>query len=141
MSGTAITVQHRYDEGDTYTATVRVTDTLGTVVNAATVIVVLDQPPAAVTISKAAQPSGPNTNYTLTATVTPSSVIVANYQWTRDDDVLLQTGGSNQILLTFPANASTSVYGGGHNHDRQHAKGVSVSAVARSRLEKPGLPF
>ena len=101
VSGTNLTVQHRYDEGDTYTVNVRVTDTLGTVVTAATVIVVTDQPAPSVTISKASQPSGPNTNYTLTATVTPPSIIVANYLWTVDG-VQVQTGGSNQLLQTFP---------------------------------------
>jgi hypothetical protein len=102
VSGTSLTVQHQYDEGDTYTVTVRVTDTLGTVVTAATVIVVQAQAPLNVSIAKTTQPSGPNTNYTLTATVTPTSVIVANYRWTRDGGVLLQNGGSNQLLLTFP---------------------------------------
>ena len=105
MSGTAIAVQHRYDEGDTYTVTVRVTDTLGTVVSAATVIVVLDQPPLTVTIAKASQPSGSNTNYTLTATVTPPSIIVANYRWVVDG-VQVQNGGSNQLLQTFPTGQS-----------------------------------
>ncbi len=103
VSGTAITVQHRYDEGDTYTVTVRVTDTLGTVVSAATVIVVLDQPPLSVSISKASQSVGGNTNYTLTATVTPPSVIVANYLW-KVDGSQVQSGGNNQLLLSFPAN-------------------------------------
>ena len=102
VSGTSLTVQHRYDEGGTFTVTVRATDTLGTVVSAATVIVVLDQPPIAVTIAKASQSSGANTNYTLTATVTPPSVIVANYRWTRDNGVQIQNGGSNQVLLIFP---------------------------------------
>lgn len=105
VSGTSLTVQHRYDEGDTYTVNVRVTDTLGTVVTAATVIVVTDQPAPSVTISKASQPSGPNTNYTLTATVTPPSIIVANYRWTVDG-VQVQTGGSNQLLQTFPTGQS-----------------------------------
>ena len=63
---------------------------------------VQDQPPVNVTIAKASQPSGGNTNYTLTATVTPTSVIVANYLWTRDNGIQIQTGGSNQVLLTFP---------------------------------------
>ena len=102
VSGTSLTVQHQYDEGDTYTVTVRVTDTLGTVVSAATVIVVTAQAPLNVTISKTSQPSGGNTNYTLTATVTPPSIVVANYRWTRDGGILLQNGGSNQLLLTFP---------------------------------------
>jgi adhesin/invasin len=102
VSGTSLTVQHQYDEGDTYTVTVRVTDTLGTVVSAATVIVVQAQAPLNVTISKTSQPSGGNTNYTLTATVTPPSIVVANYRWTRDGGILLQNGGSNQLLLTFP---------------------------------------
>jgi adhesin/invasin len=102
VSGTSLTVQHQYDEGDTYTVTVRVTDTLGTVVSAATVIVVQAQAPLNVSIAKTTQPSGGNTNYTLTATVTPPSIVVANYRWTRDGGILLQNGGSNQLLLTFP---------------------------------------
>jgi len=117
VSGTAITVQHRYEKGDTYTATVRVTDTLGTVVSAATVVVVLDQPPISVTIAKVSQPSGPNTNYTLTATVTPPSIIVANYEWILDQTVQIQTGGSNQVLLIFPTGA-------------QHVVSVRVTTTA-----------
>jgi hypothetical protein len=102
VSGTSMTVQHKYDEGDTYTVTVRVTDTLGTVVNAATTVVVLDLPPLNVSISKASQAAGINTNYTLTATVTPPSVIVANYLW-KLDGVQQQSGGNNQLLLSLLA--------------------------------------
>jgi hypothetical protein len=108
VSGSSMTVQHKYDEGDTYTVTVRVTDTLGTVVNAATTIVVLDLPPLNVSISKASQPAGANTNYTLTATVTPPSVIVANYLW-KVDGFQQQSGGSNQLLLTLPTGTNHTV--------------------------------
>jgi hypothetical protein len=120
VSGTSLTVQHRYDEGDTYNVTVRVTDTLGTVVTAATVIVVLDQPPVNVSITKVSQPSGNNTNYTLTATVTPPSVIVANYLWTRDNGVFIQSGGSNQVLLIFPTG-------------EQHVVSVEVTSTTGAR--------
>lgn len=105
VSGTTLSVQHRYDEGGTFTVTVRVTDTLGTVVNAATVIVVLDQAPLAVSISKATTQSGPNNNYTLTATVTPSSIIVSNYRWTVDGNQV-QSGGNNVLTLSFLASAN-----------------------------------
>ena len=100
VSGHGITVQHRYDEGDTYTATVRVTDTLGTVVSAATVVVVLDQPPLNRRFRKRSQPSAAHTNYTLTATVTPPSIIVANYRWNAGARTLTVTrvGGSNQVI-------------------------------------------
>ena len=108
VSGTSMTVQHKYDEGDTYTVTVRVTDTLGTVVNAATTVVVLDLPPLNVSISKASQSAGINTNYTLTATVTPPSVIVANYLW-KLDGVQQQSGGNNQLLLSLLAGSTHTV--------------------------------
>jgi len=108
VSGTNLTVQHKYDEGDTYTVTVRVTDTLGTVVNAATTVVVLDLPPLNVSISKSSQAAGINTNYTLTATVTPSSVIVANYLW-KLDGVQQQSGGNNQLLLSLLAGTNHTV--------------------------------
>lgn len=108
VSGTSMTVQHKYDEGDTFTVTVRVTDTLGTVVNAATTVVVLDLPPLNVSISKSSQAAGINTNYTLTATVTPPSVIVANYLW-RLDGALQQSGGSNQLLLSLLAGTNHTV--------------------------------
>lgn len=108
VSGTNMTVQHKYDEGDTFTVTVRVTDTLGTVVNAATTVVVLDLPPLNVSISKSSQAAGINTNYTLTATVTPPSVIVANYLW-KLDGVQQQSGGNNQLLLSLLAGTNHTV--------------------------------
>jgi hypothetical protein len=105
VSGTNLIVQHQYDDDDTYTVTVEVTDTLGSEVTAATVIVVQPQPPLNVTISKSSTPSGGNTIYTLTATVTPASTVVANYQWVQDGSVTLQNGPSNQLIVQYPTGA------------------------------------
>src|SRR5947207_10276186 len=97
-------VQHLYTNTvvQTFTVRVTVTDSLGFTTSAATVIVVQPQPPLTVTVSKASTPSGANTIYTLTATVTPSSATVASYSWTRDGGIPVQSGASNQLIATFP---------------------------------------
>jgi hypothetical protein len=75
VSGTGITVQHIYDEHDTYRVTVTATDLSGESASASTVIVV--QP--VVVLSLAATRSG--SNVTFTATVSPSDTVIASYQW------------------------------------------------------------
>jgi hypothetical protein len=100
-------VQHSYTNTavETFTVRVTVTDSQGFTTSAATVIVVQPQPPLNVTISKASTPSGLNTIYTLTATVSPSSVTVANYLWVQDGSTTLQSGASNQLIVTYPTAA------------------------------------
>jgi hypothetical protein len=80
-------------------------DSLDFSTSVATLIVVQPQPPLNVTITKASTPSGLNTIYTLTATVSPSSVTVANYLWVQDGSTTLQSGASNQLIVTFPTAA------------------------------------
>jgi hypothetical protein len=109
VSGSNITVQHTYADDGTYTVRVTVTDTLGGTTSAATVIVLLPEPPLTVSIAKTSSPSGANTNYTLTATVTPPSVTVASYLWTLDDSSTVQSGSSNQLLQTFPTGESHKI--------------------------------
>jgi len=62
------------------------------------------QPPLSVSITKGSTPSGGNTIYTLTATITPSSTTVSNYQWLVDG-ANAQSGASNQYIVTFPTGA------------------------------------
>jgi hypothetical protein len=100
VSGTGITVQHRYDEDDTYQVRVTVQDTFGGENAAATVIVVLPQPPLSVSLNVAPTPAGPNTIYTFTATVIPSTETVASYQW-RVDLGAPEITTNNQFIRTF----------------------------------------
>jgi hypothetical protein len=100
------TVQHAYSNTDVRNFTIRVTvtDSLGFQTSAATVIVVQPQPPLSVSITKGSTPSGGNTIYTLTATITPASTTVSNYQWLVDG-ASAQSGSSNQFIVTFPTGA------------------------------------
>jgi hypothetical protein len=75
VSGTGITVQHIYEEHDTYTVTVTATDLAGESASASTVIVV--QPVVILTLG--ATRSG--SNVTFTASVSPSDTVIASYQW------------------------------------------------------------
>ena len=90
VSGAGITVQHMYDEHDTYTVTVTATDLAGESASASTVIVV--QP--VVVVSLAASRTG--NNVTFTATVSPSDTVIASYQWTFGDGQSATTS-TNQI--------------------------------------------
>ena len=100
VTGSGITVQHTYDQDGTYTVRVTLNDTLGGSTSAATVVVVLPQPPLTVFLSVASTPSGGNTIYTFTATVSPSSTTVQSYLWEVDGAFADQTA-NNQFIRTF----------------------------------------
>jgi hypothetical protein len=95
VSGTGITVQHIYDDHDTYTVTVTATDLTGESASASTVIVV--QP--VVTVSLAVSRKG--TVATFTATVSPSDTVVATYAWNFGDGQSATTS-TNQISHDYP---------------------------------------
>jgi adhesin/invasin len=97
------TVQHAYGNTEVRNFTIRVTvtDSLGFTTSAATVIVVQPQPPLSVSVSKSATPSGANTQYTLTATVFPTSTTVVTYRWL-DGTTELQNTSSNTLVRSVP---------------------------------------
>ena len=103
VSGTTLVVQHRYDDEGIYTVSVRVTDTLGSVVTAATVIVVEAQAPLAVAIShtQTTNVALDITTVNFTATVTPSSAVVSRYVWNFGDGTPPVTTTSNQTVHQY----------------------------------------
>jgi adhesin/invasin len=108
VSGTGLTVQHRYNSDRTYTVRLTVVDTLGGTTSAATVIVVQPQPPLGVTISFTKAPSVLTTTVTFTATVTPATTTVSSYLWNFGDGTS-ETTTSNQDVHTYP-NTPANVY-------------------------------
>jgi PKD repeat protein len=81
-----MTVQHIYDEHDTYTVTVTASDLSGESASASTVIVV--QPVVILTLAATKPVSG---TVTFTATVSPSDTVVATYVWDFGDGQSLTT--------------------------------------------------
>jgi hypothetical protein len=94
VSGTGITVQHIYDDHDTYRVTVTATDLSGESASASTVIVV--QP--VVLLSLAASTAGKVAEFT--ATVSPSDTVVATFSWSFGDGQSATTS-TNQISHTY----------------------------------------
>ena len=109
VSGDKLTVQHRYDDEGTYTVSVRATDTLGSVVTAATVIVVEAQPPLGVSITYTKATSGATTLVTFNATVLPSTTTVVQYLWNFGDQTPLQATASNQVVHSYTVPGSYPV--------------------------------
>jgi hypothetical protein len=101
VSGTNIPVQHRYDVDGTFTVRVTVTDTLGGENQAATVIVVMPQPPLGVTIIASKATSGATTTVTFIATVTPSTATVTSYVWNFGDGSSPITTTNNQVVHPY----------------------------------------
>jgi adhesin/invasin len=108
VNGTGLTVQHKYDTDKTYTVRVTVLDSLGGTTSAATVIVVLPQPPLGVTISFAKVSTVTQTTVTFTATVTPATVTVSSYFWNFGDGQSATTT-SNQAVHPYN-NTPPNVY-------------------------------
>ena len=93
------TVQHVYQIGGSKTVRATVTDTNGGRVSAATVIFLQPQAPiVSLTSNKVINP--PNTDVTFTATVTPSTTLVAQYVWTFGDGTSTTTT-TNTIAHTY----------------------------------------
>ena len=98
--GPAITVQHVYTTGGSYTVTVTATDSGGGTATAATVITVGFAQPSSVRITADAMVQIPNTtNYlvTLTATLAPATLIGTNYVWTFGDNKAQGMTTLNQV--------------------------------------------
>ncbi len=90
VSGTGMTVQHIYEDHDTFRVTVTATDLSGESASASTIIVV--QP--VVTVSLSASRSG--NVATFTATVSPSDTVISTYAWDFGDGQSATTS-TNQI--------------------------------------------
>jgi hypothetical protein len=100
ISGTSITVQHSYDDDDTYIVRVTVTDSFGEETTAATSIVVLPQPPLSVSVSATSTVSGSDKIYTFTATVSPATAVVSSYLWNFGDNSS-QSTSNNTVVHTY----------------------------------------
>jgi Big-like domain-containing protein/PKD domain-containing protein len=113
-------IQHQYNNAAPTSYTVRATvlDTLGGTTTAATVIVVLGQPPLSVTLTSTQSTSGTTTFVTFTATVTPNTATIASYLWNFGD-------GSSPQLTTGPQVPHNYVAGSG-------PKTVTVTATTTS---------
>jgi hypothetical protein len=102
-------VQHRYDEDGTFTVSARVTDTLGSVVTAATAIVIEPKPPLSVTVTYNKATSGQTTLVTFQATVSPSTTTVVQYLWNFGDNTPNQATTSNQVVHPYTVAGSYQV--------------------------------
>lgn len=100
VSGTGITVQHRYDDDGTYDVRVTVTDTFGVETSAATSIVVQPQPPLGVTVTFTKAGVVVPVTVTFTATVTPATATVSGYLWNFGDGTSATTT-SNQAVHAY----------------------------------------
>jgi hypothetical protein len=103
VSGANIVAQHVYAAGGTYTVVVTATDTAGGTTTASTVISVGFAAPLSVAV--AAGPIVPGASgtsiVTLTATVTPPSMVITRYVWDFGDNSQPQTTTGNQIQHVF----------------------------------------
>jgi hypothetical protein len=100
VSGTGITVQHRYDDDGTFDVRVTATDSFGVETSAATSIVVQPQPPLGVTITFTKAGAAVPVTVTFTATVTPSTATVSSYLWNFGDGSSVTTT-SNQAVHPY----------------------------------------
>jgi adhesin/invasin len=99
-NGSNLQVQHIFEDDGTFTVSVTVTDTLGGVTSASTIVVVQPEPPLRVSLSVSSQPASSNTTiYTFTATVIPSTETVISYEWF-DGAVLREVTTNNQFVFT-----------------------------------------
>ena len=105
VSGTGITVQHKYDTDRTYTVRVTAVDSLGTTASAATVVVVQPEPPLSVSVSATSTLSGTDKIYTFTATVSPATATVASYLWNFGDNSS-QSTSNNTVVHTYAVGAA-----------------------------------
>jgi len=112
-TGAAIVAQHVYTAGGSYTVTVRATDSAGGIGTAATLIVVTDAAPLSVTIAAGDQVPATNNQsiVTLTATVQPSTAVIASYTWEfpGGGSPSTETTTSNQVQHLFNRGNSYTV--------------------------------
>jgi hypothetical protein len=101
VTGSSLSVAHRYEEDGRFVVRATVTDTLGGVTQAATAIVVLPEPPLGVSITATQVTTGGTTTFTFTATVTPNTTTVARYLWTANDGWVQETTNP-QVVKAWP---------------------------------------
>ena len=102
VSGAAIAVQHVYATGGTYAVTVTAVDSGAGMGTASAVIVVAFQAPLSVAIAPGpVVPAGTNSIVTLTATVTPPTVVIGRYAWNFGDGSDPQSTTGNQVQHIF----------------------------------------
>jgi hypothetical protein len=107
VSGTSITVQHSYDDDDTYIVRVTVVDSFGEETSAATSIVVLPQPPLGVNITFTKAGAAVPVTVTFTATVSPATAVVSNYVWNFGDGQSITTSSNQAVHAYTIANTYT----------------------------------
>src|SRR5262245_53890671 len=104
VSGGAISVQHVYNVGGTYTVSMTATDSAGGSSTASTVMAVRATAPLVVSIVAGPMVptgGGPKAIVTLTATVVPATAIVASYLWDFGDGTPQQRTTGNQLQHVF----------------------------------------
>jgi PKD repeat protein len=107
-SGTAISVQHIYQTGGTYTVTAIARDSNGGTAPASTVLVVPAATPLTVLLSASSTPSGANTTESFTATVIGlGNSVVVNYHWVFGSTLGTADTTSNQQTRTYVAGTGT----------------------------------
>jgi hypothetical protein len=109
-SGSNLQVQHIYQTGGSFTATVSVEDTNGGRASASTVVVVTGSNVIGVTLrsTQATNQSTMITTVTFTVTVSPASVAVTNYAWDFGDGTITSTTG-NEVQHPYAAGSGQKV--------------------------------
>jgi adhesin/invasin len=110
ITGTT-TLHHVYQKSDTYTVTLRATDSNGGVGTAVTTVFVTAQPPLGVTITASAANPGSNPVIeNLTATVTGlGNDVVTLYQWNFGDGTPLTPTTTNQTSHAYARGVTVTV--------------------------------
>ena len=108
VSGTDLAVQHEYSRQGTYTVRLTVSDTLGGVATAATIIVVQPPSPIGIVTAKTQATDAETTTVSFTATVTPSTAIVTSYLWNFGDEKS-QTSTSGQVVHQYDAGSGVKI--------------------------------
>lgn len=109
ITGTGLTVQHSFTSGGTFTVRATVIDTQGGTTSAASVVVVLGQPPLSVVINPSLVSSVGGSNYNFTATVIPNTATIASYLWTFGDSTQTTTTSPQTSHLYTPCACSRTV--------------------------------
>jgi adhesin/invasin len=109
-SGSNFQVQHVYQTGGSFTATVNVVDTNGGRASASTVVVVTGSNVIGVNVtsSQSTNTATMITTVTFTVTVSPASVAVTNYAWEFGDGTFANTTG-NQVQHPYAAGSGQKI--------------------------------
>lgn len=104
-NGPSLVAQHTYTAGGTYTASVTATDSNGGTSTASTPVVIGGVAPLSLAVATTMTPTGggPNARVSFTATVAPTTAIIASYRWEFGDGSAAQEtpGGQVQHLYTL----------------------------------------